>query len=181
MRQTLSALIFLFTATLLHAQDLTDTEIQKWVKAYQAIIKWAETTNIDEELDTKAEPKEYSHIFSQMMEHSSTSKHYNALVDVLDDNGYSDPNKWSETGDRIMMAYVANQIEGQEAEMKQQLQQMKAMMDSGMIPPDQKAMMEQMLQESSKAMKAAAEAPAADKQAVKRNQALLNSVMEADE
>ena len=181
MRQTLSALIFLFTATLVHAQDLTDAEIQKWVKAYKAIIHWAETTNIEEELDTKGEPTEYSNIFSQMMKHSASSKHYNALVNVLDDNGYADPNKWSETGDRIMMAYVANQMEGQEAEMKQQLQQMKAMMDSGMIPPEQKAVMEQMLQESSKAMKAAAEAPAADKQAVKRNQVLLNSVMESGE
>ena len=115
------------------------------------------------------------------MEHSSTSKHYDALIDVLDDNGYPDPKKWSETGDRIMMAYVANEMEGQEAEMKQQMEQMKAMMNSGMIPPEQKAMMEQMLQESSKAMKAASQAPAGDKQAVKRNQALLNSVMDSGE
>lgn len=181
MRHTLCALVFLFTASLLHAQDLTDADIQKWVKAYQAIIKWADNTDIDEELNAKAEPKEYSHIFSQMMEHSSTSKHYDALIDVLDDNGYPDPKKWSETGDRIMMAYVANEMEGQEAEMKQQMEQMKAMMNSGMIPPEQKAMMEQMLQESSKAMKAASQAPAGDKQAVKRNQALLNSVMDSGE
>ena len=47
MRHTLCALVFLFTASLLHAQDLTDSDIQKWVKAYQAIIKWADNTDID--------------------------------------------------------------------------------------------------------------------------------------
>ncbi|MEE2729888.1 MAG: hypothetical protein VYA55_03650 [Pseudomonadota bacterium] len=178
MRQALSAIVFLFISSLAQAQDLTDAEVQKWVKAYQAIINWAESANIEEELDAKTEPNEYSRIFSQMMEHSKKSKHYDALVDVLDDNGYSDPKKWSDTGDRIMLAYVANEMDGQEAEMKQQLQQMQTMMNSGMVPPEQKAMMEQMLAESSKAMKAASEAPEADKKAVKRNQALLNSIMD---
>ncbi|RLT92107.1 hypothetical protein [Ketobacter sp.] len=181
MRQTLSAIVFLFIASLAQAQDLTDAEIQKWVKAYQAIINWAESANIEEELDNKAEPNEYSRIFSQMMEHSKKSKYYDTLVDVLDDNGYSDPTKWSDTGDRIMLAYVANEMDGQEAEMKQQLQQMQAMMNSGMVPPEQKAMMEQMLAESGKAMQAASAAPEADKKAVKRNQALLNSIMDPGE
>lgn len=178
MRPILSLIILCFIPFLVQAQDLTDAEIQKWVKAYQAVVKWAETTNIDEELNTRVDSKEYSRIFTQMMEQSTTSKHYNALVGVLDDNGYSDPKQWSATGDRIMMAYIANEMDGQEAEMQQQLQQMQTMMSSGMIPPEQKAMMEQMLQESSKAMKAAADAPAADKQAVKRNKTLLNNVMD---
>ena len=80
-----------------------------------------------------------------------------------------------------MTAYMANEMAGNEAEVEQQLKQVQSMMASGMMPAEQKAMMEQMLQESSKALKAAKQAPEGDKQAVKRNQPLLESVFGAQD
>ncbi|NIQ12145.1 MAG: hypothetical protein GWO23_22010, partial [Gammaproteobacteria bacterium] len=174
MRQLLSLIILCFSATLIHAQDLTDADIKKWVTAQQAITTWAKTTDIDEELDAdKAsdKPTDYSRIFSQMMERTAKSKHYDKLVEILDDNGYSDPEKWSAMGDRIMLAYMSNEMEGQEAQLKQQMQGMRAMMNNGQIPEAQKAMMEQVLQEGTNALEAAAKAPASDKKVVKRNEA----------
>ena len=53
---------------------------------------------------------------------------------------------------------------------------MQTMLDSGMIPEGQKAMMEKMLQESKRALAAAQEAPAADRAAIKRNQQMLDAV-----
>lgn len=181
MRHILSFILLCFATSLLQAEGLTDAEIQKWTKAYQAVVNWAEKEDIEDDLNADTQSTEYGRIFSQMMEQTSTNKHYNALVDVLDDNGYSNPEKWSATGDRIMTAFMANEIAGSEVEVKQQLQQMQSMMNSGMIPPEQKAMMEQMLNESSKALKAASQAPEGDKQAVKRNQKLLESVLGANE
>lgn len=181
MRHILSIILLCCTATLAQAEGLTDAEIQKWTKAYQAIVSWAEKEHIEDELDANTQSTEYSRVFSQMMEQTRTNKHYNALVEVLDDSGYSDPNKWSATGDRIMTAYMANEMAGNEAEVEQQLKQVQSMMASGMMPAEQKAMMEQMLQESSKALKAAKQAPEGDKQAVKRNQPLLESVFGAQD
>lgn len=180
MRTLLIALLCL-NSTLIAAQDLTDADIQQWTKAYTAVVNWAENSNIEDDFGNTQNPSDYSQVFSQMMDQTRASKHYQQIVDILKKNGYSDPQLWSTTGDRIMTAFMANEMDATQVSVDQQMQQMKAMMDSGMIPPEQKAMMEDMINASTKALQAAAKAPAADKAAVKRNRALLDSVFDSEE
>lgn len=178
--------ILLFTllclsSTLMNAATLTDADIQQWTKAYKAVVNWAESTNIEDELENSTSATEYNQVFSQMLEQAQTTQHHQSILNILKSNGYADPTNWAAMGDRIMVAFMANEMDGNQAAVEQQLQQMKAMLASGMIPPDQKEMMEKMLNESSKALAAAAQAPAEDKAAVKRNKALLNTVFDSGE
>lgn len=177
MRQIIGLVLFVLASTLLHAQDLTDSEIQKWTKAYEAIIKWSQTNDFDKDFIDNGETADDGKMFSNMIEQSKASKHYSSLAKVLKQNGYSDPEQWASTSDRIMTAYVANLVTGKEAQMNAQLQQMETMLSSGMIPAEQKPMMEKMLAQSKATLKAAATAPEADKAAVARNQGHLEDVL----
>jgi len=165
----------------MNAATLTDADIQQWTKAYKAVVNWAESTNIEDELENSTSATEYNQVFSQMLEQAQTTQHHQSILNILKSNGYADPANWAAMGDRIMVAFMANEMDGNQAAVEQQLQQMKAMLASGMIPPDQKEMMEKMLNESSKALAAAAQAPAEDKAAVKRNKALLDTVFDSGE
>lgn len=181
MRLLLLGLLF-FISTFTHAQGLTDANIQSWAKAYDAVADWAKHNDLEGSFasDAKGNP-DYSQLFTQALNETRTNKHYNDLINVLKKNGYSDPKQWASQGDRIINAFMSNQMEGNEAQVKQQLQQVKSMLGSGMVPPEQKAMMEEMLKESEKALTAAAKAPADDKAAVKRNQAILKAVFDNGE
>ncbi|MAR91549.1 MAG: hypothetical protein SV765_07315 [Pseudomonadota bacterium] len=176
MRPLLALILFTALPVLATAQDLTDAEIRQWTQAYQAVVNWAEKTDLEEEMAPSQEPTEYQRIFSQMLEQSQTHSRYRDLAGVLKQQGYKNPQQWAATGDRIMTAFLATQMDGDRAEVERQLKQMQTMLDSGMIPEGQKAMMEKMLQESKRALAAAQEAPAADRAAIKRNQQMLDAV-----
>lgn len=177
-----SALLIIFSLTMLFspysfAQDgLSDADIKKWADAYQAVVDWAEKTEFKNPPKLDRDKMDMSRIYTQMLETSKTEAFYKDLVSVLKDNGYSKPEEWGQQGDRILMAFMANEMDASKIDIQKQLNEAQKMMKD--LPPEQRAMMESMLKQSTDAMKSADQAPKADKDAVNRNRALLENVFD---
>jgi len=180
MRQIIGFVVFIFATALVQAQALTDAEIQKWAKSYEALMNWSRTAQLEKDFLANSGTGKDGNMFGNMMGHLKSTKHYSEVSSLLSKNGYSDPQQWASTSDRIMTAYVASVVAGKEDQMKAQLQQVEAMMNSGMMPPEQKPMMETMLAQTKATLKAAEAAPAEDKAAVARNREFLETMFKRE-
>ncbi len=165
-------LLILFSASL-QAQPLSDADIRQWAKTYQAVMAWASTTSVQEDFAAGQKSIQQNDIFGQMMLQAKAQNYYQEVAAVVKSNGYSDPQQWAVIGDRIFKAFLANHTEG---DMGQQIQQLEAMVNTDALPPEQKAAMEAILQQSLATLKSIADTPAEDKEAVRRNEAVLQSL-----
>ncbi|MYM64478.1 hypothetical protein [Pseudomaricurvus sp. HS19] len=168
----LSLLLLLFCASL-QAAPLSDADIRQWANTYQAVMAWANKTSIQQDFAAGQKSIQQNDIFGQMMMQAKAQGYYQELAGVVKSNGYSDPQQWAVVGDRIFKAFLANHTEG---DMEPQIRQLEAMLDSNAIPPEQKAAMEAILQQSLATLKSIADTPAEDKAAVQRNEAVLQSL-----
>lgn len=180
MHKIFGFIFFVLASSFLHAEALTDAEIKNWGKAYGDVIKWAQSTEFKEGFVKDSASVEDGRIFSNMVKSvRAEGKHYKSLAKVLKSNGYSDPDKWADTSDRIMIAYMANVVAGNEEQLEAQVKQVETMMNSGQIPAQQKALMEKMLPRMKASLKAAKQASDEDKAGVARNQGFLEEMLSA--
>ncbi len=177
-----SALLIIFSLTMLlspysFSQDaLTDAEIKKWAGAYEAVVEWAEKAEFKNPPKLDRDKMDMSKVYTQMLETSQGEAFYKDLVSVLKKNGYSNAEQWGQLGDRILMAFMANEMDASKIDIQKQLEEAQKMMKD--LPPEQQAMMQSMLKQSTEAMKSADQAPEADKAAVNRNRALLEKAFD---
>lgn len=177
MHKIFGFILLILASNLLHAQALTDAEIKNWSKAYAGVMKWSQTNDLKNDLMKESAKVEDGRMFSSMVQYiRAGGKHYKSLVKVLKDNGYSDPDHWADTSDRIMIAYMANMIVGKEKELDTQMKQMEGMMHNDQVSAEQKALIENMLARVKSSLKAAEKATAEDKAGVARNLSFLEDV-----
>ncbi|MGB3622977.1 hypothetical protein FT643_05940 [Ketobacter sp. MCCC 1A13808] len=169
-------LLYLFSSLSFAGETLSDADIKKWATAYQAVVEWSEKTEFKNPPKINKENMDISKVYSQMLETSKGEDFYKDLAAILKKNGYSDEQLWGQQGDRILMAFMANEMDTSKVDIQKQLQEAKNMMKD--LPPEQRAMMEGMLKQSTQAMESASGVPDSDKAAVKRNRALLEKAFD---
>lgn len=176
---TLLAALLLSAAA--YAADLTDQNIQQWVGAYKAVMEWSKTQDQKAlEFMDKDRTPDMANLFSGALKEMQGEKIYGEFSKVLGSSGYKDPMVWAGQGDRIMAATMAVEMEKNNTSSEQartQMQQaMQAIQNNPSMTPQQKAQMQQMMGMSNQVMDVADKAPKADKDVVKRNEALIKSV-----
>ena len=167
------------------ALELTDQNVQKWIKSYSAVMEWSKTQDKKEleflEKEQNADPK-FDALFSNAMKGMKDHKIYKDFSGVLKKNGFSDTDEWAQMGDRIMAATLAVEMEKHQATSAQTRTQMKQAMDSLManpnMTPEQKAQMQQMMGMGNQMLDVADNVPANDKAVIKRNADMIKQVME---
>ena len=184
MRYFVVFLAALFLQASCFAADLTDKDIQQWVASYKAIIEWSKTQD-KKDLEFMKQEKnrpDMGHMFSSSLKMMKGHKIYNGFTDVLAKNGYKDPMVWGRLGDRIMSASMAEQLAERKttsAEAKVKMQKAMAAIEANPnLPPEQKEKLKQMMAMTTQMLNVADKVPQADKDAIKRNEPLIKSVME---
>lgn len=189
MRHFVSALFILVLCLPAFAADLTDKSVQQWVHAYAKVIEWSKAQDqkeLDflEEQQSKRNP-EFGNLFTNALKDMKEHKLYGGLRNVLKQSGYSDPAEWAALGDRIMAAVLAVEMDNQKTNSAQARAQMKQAMDALMDNPhmtaEQKAQMQQLMGMGNQMMDVADQVPAADKAVVKRNLAMIKTVIKEQE
>lgn len=176
---TLFAAMLLSTSAL--AAELTDKTIQQWAGAYKAVQIFCQKQD-SKDLEFMKEPvtPDMANLFTTAITRMKGQPIYSDFAGVLGQNGYADPLVWAGQGDRIMAATMAVELDkrgGNNAQQRAQMQQaMQGLQNNPNLTPQQKAQMQQMMGVGTQMMTVAEKAPAADKAAVQRNEALLRSL-----
>lgn len=164
-------------------ETLSDSEINKWVNAATALQSWGKQQHSKEFVPEGSEViamKNPAHAFSLSINEAKKTPHFKDIQGVLKQNGYSDADKWAQTGDRIMTAHVANSM-AKHKEMTPEAMgaAMQEVQNNPNIPANIRAQMEQAMQGSQAMIKSAQDAPAEDKASVQRNAKVLEQFFKA--
>lgn len=180
---TLAALVgFILWAVPALAADLTTERASRFVETLKPVSELGQRL--------EAEGKNNSFSFDPMPKEGETFQPYTKAVEALAGHmpahhaelksivkkqGFT-PAEWGETGDRVMMAYIAAKMEKEEPGAMAQLQAMDpAMLD--MMPPQVKEQMANMMA----MMKTVEAVPAADKAAIEPVIPALEEFMKVEE
>ncbi len=186
MRLLVTTFLALVLSVPAFALELTDQNVQQWMKSYSAVMTWAKTQDKKElaflENDQAMRDPKFDALFSNAMQGMKNSKIYGDFSKVLKQNGYSNTDEWAKLGDRIMAATLAVELEKQQARTGQSRDQMKQAMEALMNNPnmtaEQKAQMQQMMGMGNQMMDVADNVPAQDKAVIQRNGSLIKQVMD---
>ena len=182
---TLACLLALSPLTV-HAEALTDEKVQSFISSLETLQGMEdEFEELNEELATEEDATEMpdmSRIFSSSVEKMKGHEMHDRLEEVVQQHGFSSPEEWGRTGDRIFQAWSALEMGEQSGEVDQEMA--KAMEEIDKNPnmsEAQKQQMREMMSGAMSAYKQAANAPEADKRAVRPHIEALRGATESDE
>lgn len=121
-KQTLAAALFLLGASSFSsAQDLTEAAASSFIDSLQEVNEYAENLPAqvrESALNSASMPEAgqpftpYSGAVAQVKE--SHGDVYDDMEDIVEDYGFDSLEDWGTTGDRVTVAYMAMQMEGNE-------------------------------------------------------------------
>jgi hypothetical protein len=163
-----------------HAETLTDDKIRSFISSLEALQGMEDEYDdlpdglAPEEGDTGI--PDMSRIFSSSVEQMKGHDMYNQLSDVVQQHGFSNPQQWGETGDRIFHAWSALEMGQQSGQINQEMAKaMEEINNNPNMSAAQKQQMRKMMGGAMSVMDNAASAPEADKRAVKPHMDALRS------
>ncbi len=168
-------------ASTAHAESLTDSTVRSFINSLETLQGMEDefegmAEGMSREDETEQMP-DLSRIFSSSVEKMKGHGMYRQLEDVVKQHGFSSPEQWGKTGDRIFQAWSALEMGEQSGQMNQEMA--KAMEEINNNPNMSEAQKEQMREMMGGAMSAyeqAANAPEEDKRAVRPHMDALRSV-----
>lgn len=170
-----------------HGETLTDQKVRSFINTLQALHGMEDNyDDMPEGLDTdESEPgmENMSSIFSSSVEKMKGHRMYDDLKKAVQQHGFSSPEQWGETGDRIFRAWSAlemGQMDQQPSQMNQEMARaMEQIENNPNMSEAQKQQMRNMMGGAKSAMENAANAPEADKQAVRPHLEALRAATES--
>ena len=169
-----------------HAETLTDQTVRAFISSLEELQTMEDefselTEDLSDEEDT-AEMPDMSRIFSSSIEQMKGHDMYNQLEDVVQQHGFSNAEQWGRTGDRIFHAWSALEMGEQSGQVNQEMAKAMEEIDNNPnMSEAQKQQMREMMGGAMSAYKEAANAPEADKRAVRPHIEALRWATEADE
>lgn len=166
------------------AQTLTDQTIRSFIDSLKTLQSMeGEFDDMTEELSAdngNAEMPDMSRIFSSSVSQLRGHEAYDRLEDVAQDHGFANAQQWSQVGDRIFQAWTALEMGDQAPQVNQEMQKAMAEIDNNPhLSEAQKQQMRNMMGGAVSAMQEAANAPEADKQALRPHMDALRKTLEA--
>jgi hypothetical protein len=163
-----------------HAETLTGDTVRSFINSLEAMQGMEdEYEDLPDDLATEEDDigmEGMSHIFSSSVEKMKGHRMYNDLANTVRNHGFSSPEHWGETGDRIFNAWSAIEMGQQSGQMNQEMARaMEEMENNPNMSEAQKQQMREMMGGAKSMMDNAASAPEADKQAVRPHLDALRS------
>jgi len=100
------------------------------------------------------------------------------IREVIRKHGFADIMPWAQAGDRIIRAFIALKVDGQDPEMAAQMKKAIEDIDKSEMPAEQKQAMKDMMLSSRKTMAAYGNAPQGDRDLVEKHMQLLEETLE---
>ncbi|TYC55364.1 hypothetical protein FMN52_16955 [Marinobacter sp. BW6] len=167
---TLLTLLALFSAGT-QAQSLSDQTISSFIDSLKAAERLgSEFEDLGDEMDSPNDGSmpDFSSMLSDSLSELEGHQAYGQLEDLVQDHGFSNLEEWASTGDRIIQAWMAIEMEQQNPAARQEMNAAMAEIEnSPHMTAEQKAQMRAMMQSAMGAMETASNAPPADVEAVR--------------
>ncbi|MDF0751633.1 hypothetical protein NLU14_15500 [Marinobacter sp. 71-i] len=181
---TLACLLALSPLTV-HAETLTDQTIRSFISSLEALQGMEdEFEELTDDLSTEenaAEMPDLSRIFSSSVEKMKGHDMYDQLEEVVQQHGFSNAEQWGKAGDRIFHAWSALEMGKQSGEMNQEMAKAMEEIDNNPhMSEAQKQQMREMMGGAMSAYEQAANAPEADKRAVRPHMDALRAATGSD-
>jgi hypothetical protein len=179
---TLLTAALLMVATSVWADDLSNQEIEQFIASMEKLQTMDdEFTALEEKDNDESQMPDTNHLVSEGLAQLRGDKLYDKVDSIARDHGFDNAEAWSQTGDRILNAYIALQMSSQPGSAQREMDKaMQAINENPQLTPAQKEQMRAMMTQSMATMKSFSEAPPEDMAAVKPYQKQLNQVMEYD-
>ncbi|HEY9119549.1 MAG TPA: hypothetical protein VIN33_07305 [Marinobacter sp.] len=182
---TLACLLALSPLTV-HAEALTDEKVRSFISSLETLQGMEdEFEELNEDLATEEDATEMpdmSRIFSSSVEKMKGHEMHDRLEEVVQQHGFSSPEEWGRTGDRIFQAWSALEMGEQSGQVDQEMAKAMEEIDNNPnMSEAQKQQMREMMSGAMSAYKQAANAPEADKRAVRPHIEALRGATESDE
>lgn len=169
------AVFMLAVAMMATAAPLNDTRIEGFLNSLEDLETLGERTqdlemfeSMGQEIEASAREGDFRPM-SLMVEKMRGHSMHEAFADIVSRHGFDRPKDWANTGDRVMRAMAAIELKGQkqgnvQAEMEAMMERMENNPD---IPEQQRKRMREQMEQAMVGMKAMADAPQADVEAVR--------------
>ena len=173
---TFCAVLVLLAALPAMAQSLTDERIERFIASLEDLESLGEKVentdmfgDMGQEIQEQAMRKGEFRPMRMMVEKMRDHEMHDEFATVVSDHGFQRPEDWADTGDRIMRAMTAMELEkhnqdDMQAEMGTMMEQMK---NNPNISKEQRKRMREQMEQAMAGMKAMADAPEADIKAVR--------------
>ena len=171
---------------LAHAEPLTDQKIRSFISSLEQLQGMEdEFEELNEDLATEedaAEMPDMSRLFSSSVEKMKGHEMHDRLEKVVHQHGFDGTEQWGRIGDRIFHAWSALEMGEQSGQVDQEMAKAMAEIDNNPnMSEAQKQQMREMMGGAMSAYKQAANAPEADKQAVRPHLEDLRMAIESEE
>lgn len=155
-----------------HAETLTDQTIRSFINSLETLQGMEEEfEELTDDLATgedAGEMPDLSRIFSSSVEQMKGHDMHNQLEDVVQQHGFTSTEQWGRIGDRIFHAWSALEMGDQSGDMNREMASaMEEINNNPHMSEAQKQQMRQMMGGAMSAFEQAANAPEADKRAVR--------------
>lgn len=172
--------LFAFASVPAHAEALTDQKVRSFINSLEALQGMEDKYDtLPDDLATEESDlgmDDMSSIFSSSVERMEGHEMYDDLSRVVKQHGFSGPEQWGQTGDRILRAWSAIEMGKNAGQMNQEMEKAMAQIENNPnMSEAQKQQMREMMGGAKSAMDSAANAPEADKQAVRPHLEALRS------
>jgi hypothetical protein len=174
-------LLFAFAGFPAHAETLTDQKVRSFISSLEAIQGMEDDyEDLPDDLageDSTVEMEDMSRMFSASIEKMKGHRIYNDLKGRIQQHGFSSPEQWGETGDRIFNAWGALQMGQQSGQMNQGMARaMEEMENNPNMSEAQKQQMREMMGGAMSAMDHLKNVSEADKRAVRPHMEALRAI-----
>lgn len=176
--------LFAFAAFPAHAETLTDNKVRSFISSLEA-LQGMEDKYEDLPADLSDDESDFdmgamSRIFSSSVGKMKGHDMYDDLKAVVQQHGFSSPEQWGETGDRIFNAWSAVEMGQQSVPMNQEMARaMEEIENNPNMSEAQKQQMREMMGGAMSAMDHLKNVPEADKQAVRPHLEALRAATNA--
>lgn|SRR5690554_68327 len=161
------------------AQELTGDVLDRWLESQPALQAWA--MEHKDELEPYESADELSDLKStdNMLRSLRESGLYEEAASVMDEYGFNSPEEWADVTIRTIKAYLANELEGREADIEMLKAQLSALEEDDQVPQPQKDAMLQALRGNLAMVELVRSAPENDRMAVKPHMEKIRNHMAA--
>lgn len=167
------------------ADNLTDKQVTQWMKAWPQLQTWGEKHEKEfEQFDKTLNDGDSAKVgewFTNIASTLKASGHYDEYGSILKKNGFSSVEEWAGISNRIVDAVVSASIKQQNPAMMAQMKASMEQLNAANLPPEQKQMMMQMMQQSQAMFKTIDDVPPADVSLISKHLPALTQLLETEE
>lgn len=182
---SLLSITLLATSQSALAENLTDKQVTQWMKAWPQLQAYGEKHEKDfkqfEEKMSNGEKAKIGEWFTNISHTLKASGHYDEYTSLLKKNGFSSVEDWADISNRIIEAVMSASIKKQDPAVMAQMKASMEQLNAANLPPEQKKMMMQMMQQSQDMFKSMDNVPAADVSLISKHLPALTKLLETEE